>query len=54
MGRLLVEDKNFIHPYPHCWRSDTPLIYKAISVWFIKVTEIKDSNKIIYSFFEQF
>ena len=28
--------------YPHCWRTDTPLIYKAVSSWFIKVTALKD------------
>src|SRR5437763_13066672 len=31
-----------MHSYPHCWRTDTPLIYKAVSSWFVKVTAIKD------------
>lgn len=40
MGRLAR--KNVCrHNYPFCWRSDTPLIYKAVSTWFIKVTDIK-------------
>ena len=30
------------HRYPFCWRSDTPLIYKAITSWFISVEKIKD------------
>ena len=30
------------HRYPFCWRSDTPLIYKAVSTWFIAVEKIKD------------
>ncbi|RNA39978.1 isoleucine--tRNA cytoplasmic [Brachionus plicatilis] len=30
------------HQYPFCWRSDTPLLYKAVPSWFIKVEEIKD------------
>lgn len=30
------------HRYPFCWRSDTPLIYKAISTWFLRVEEIKE------------
>lgn len=30
------------HNYPFCWRSDTPLIYKAIHCWFIDVTKIKE------------
>jgi len=30
------------HSYPFCWRSDTPLIYRAVPSWFVKVTAIKD------------
>lgn len=30
------------HRYPFCWRSDTPLIYKAITTWFLKVEAIKE------------
>mmetsp|Transcript_9074 Transcript_9074/g.20499 ORF Transcript_9074/g.20499 Transcript_9074/m.20499 type:complete len:1170 (-) Transcript_9074:247-3756(-) len=40
-GRLLQKD-NYDHSYPFCWRSDTPLIYKAVPSWFIKVEEIRD------------
>eukprot|EP00551_Chaetoceros_affinis_P005894 CAMPEP_0203662048 /NCGR_PEP_ID=MMETSP0090-20130426/151_1 /ASSEMBLY_ACC=CAM_ASM_001088 /TAXON_ID=426623 /ORGANISM="Chaetoceros affinis, Strain CCMP159" /LENGTH=1150 /DNA_ID=CAMNT_0050524789 /DNA_START=83 /DNA_END=3532 /DNA_ORIENTATION=- len=40
-GRLVQKDSLF-HSYPFCWRSDTPLIYKAVPSWFIKVEEIKD------------
>ena len=38
-GRLLRHD-TLDHEYPFCWRSGTPLIYKAISTWFVKVTDI--------------
>ena len=31
-----------VHSYPHCPRSDTPLIYKAIPSWYIEVTALKD------------
>lgn len=31
------------HRYPFCWRSDTPLIYKAVTTWFVAVEKIKDS-----------
>ncbi|MFZ4773503.1 MAG: isoleucine--tRNA ligase [Chlamydiia bacterium] len=34
--------KNFLHSYPFCWRSDTPLIYRAVSSWFVNVEAIKD------------
>src|SRR5690606_32757032 len=30
------------HRYPFCWRSDTPLIYKAVETWFVAVEQIKD------------
>lgn len=40
-GRLIQKD-NLDHSYPFCWRSDTPLIYKAVPSWFIKVEEIRD------------
>ena len=30
------------HSYPFCWRSDTPLIYKAVPSWFVAVEAIKD------------
>ncbi|KAI5665073.1 hypothetical protein M9H77_24396 [Catharanthus roseus] len=40
-GRL-VKSGSFTHSYPFCWRSDTPLIYKAVPCWFIAVENIKD------------
>jgi len=39
---LLIEAKPYEHSYPHCWRTDTPLIYKAVSSWFVNVTALKD------------
>jgi isoleucyl-tRNA synthetase len=30
------------HRYPFCWRSDTPLIYKAVRTWFVSVEKLKD------------
>ncbi|WP_419908855.1 isoleucine--tRNA ligase [Candidatus Poriferisodalis sp.] len=38
-SRVLRHD-SYEHNYPHCWRTDTPIIYKAISSWYVKVTEI--------------
>ena len=40
-GRLLRQ-ASYVHSYPHCWRCRNPLIYKAVSSWFIRVTEIRD------------
>jgi isoleucyl-tRNA synthetase len=39
---VLVRHESYEHSYPHCWRTDTPLIYKAVSSWFVKVTAVKD------------
>ena len=39
---LLIQEKSYVHSYPHCWRCATPLIYKPVSSWFVKVTEFKD------------
>ncbi|NXU02358.1 SYIC protein, partial [Buphagus erythrorhynchus] len=35
-GRL-IHSTTFQHSYPFCWRSDTPLIYKAVPSWFVRV-----------------
>lgn len=40
-GRLLRES-SYEHSYPHCWRCGNPLIYRAVSSWFVRVTDIKD------------
>jgi len=40
--RKLVKKEQITHAYPYCWRTDTPLIYKAMSSWFVKVTDFKD------------
>lgn len=47
MKRLKQEGKVFFqgtirHRYPFCWRSNTPLIYKAVKTWFIEVESIKE------------
>lgn len=36
----LVNDAQINHSYPFCWRSDTPLLYRAVPAWFIRVTDI--------------
>ena len=41
-SNLLFHQETYQHSYPFCYRSDTPLIYRAISTWFVKVEEIKD------------
>ncbi len=38
----VVREDSYAHSYPHCWRTDTPLIYRAMSSWFVKVSAFKD------------
>jgi isoleucyl-tRNA synthetase len=40
-GRLVRHD-TYTHSYPHCWRCDTPLVYKAVSSWFVAVSRFRD------------
>uniref|UniRef100_A0A6I8SQG0 Isoleucine--tRNA ligase, cytoplasmic n=1 Tax=Xenopus tropicalis TaxID=8364 RepID=A0A6I8SQG0_XENTR len=40
-GRL-VHSSSYKHNYPFCWRSDTPLIYKAVPSWFVRVEHMVD------------
>ncbi|SDT02021.1 isoleucine--tRNA ligase [Actinopolymorpha singaporensis] len=39
---VLVRQDSYTHPYPHCWRCDTPLVYKAVDSWFVEVTRFRD------------
>lgn len=45
--RLKEENKAFkvekyVHSYPHCWRTNKPVLYYPLDSWFIKITEVKD------------
>ncbi|GLW90898.1 isoleucine--tRNA ligase [Actinokineospora globicatena] len=39
---LLLRHETYDHPYPHCWRCDNALIQRAVSSWFVAVTQFKD------------
>ncbi|MGH9042971.1 MAG: isoleucine--tRNA ligase [Acidimicrobiia bacterium] len=39
---LVERVEEYTHSYPHCWRSDTPLIYRAQSSWFVAVSKLAD------------
>ena len=39
--KRLIKHDVLLHSYPHCWRSDTPLIYKAVPSWFVDVPKIR-------------
>lgn len=34
--------EKYVHSYPHCWRTDKPILYYPLDSWFIKVTDIKE------------
>ncbi|HIK84128.1 MAG TPA: isoleucine--tRNA ligase [Myxococcales bacterium] len=38
----LVEQSTIVHSYPFCERTDTPLIYRAIEAWYVKVEDMRD------------
>ncbi len=40
-GKLFKKEK-YAHNYPHCWRTDKPILYYPMDSWFIKVPEIRD------------
>src|SRR6476660_8852905 len=41
-GTVLLRRETYDHSYPHCWRCRQPLIYMAVSSWFVEVTKVKD------------
>ncbi len=40
--KVVLRHEGYTHSYPHCWRCDTPLVYKAVSSWFVAVTKFRD------------
>ncbi|MDR0312728.1 MAG: isoleucine--tRNA ligase [Treponema sp.] len=50
-GKLIKRDQ-ILHAYPHCWRCDSPIIYRAVGSWFVKVEQFKqdmiEANNQIY------
>ncbi len=46
---ILLKEQNkafkvekYVHPYPHCWRTDKPVLYYPLDSWFIRTTAMKD------------
>lgn len=46
---ILLKEQNrafkvekYVHSYPHCWRTDKPVLYYPLDSWFIRVTDVKD------------
>ncbi|MCD0454666.1 isoleucine--tRNA ligase [Chryseobacterium sp. LC2016-27] len=34
--------EKYVHSYPHCWRTDKPVLYYPLDSWFVKMTAVKD------------
>ena len=39
---VVVRHETYDHNYPHCWRTDTPVIYRALPSWYVEVTAFRD------------
>lgn len=42
LGDRVVKVEDYTHPYPHCWRCESPLIFRAIDSWFVNIDKIRD------------
>jgi isoleucyl-tRNA synthetase len=41
----LLHQENYHHSYPHCWRSKTPVIFRAMDQWFIKIDHVVNAER---------
>ena len=39
---VVLRHETYLHNYPHCWRTDQPLIYRAMSSWYVQVTKFRE------------
>jgi isoleucyl-tRNA synthetase len=39
---VVLRHETYDHSYPHCWRTGTPLIYRAVTSWFVNVTAVRE------------
>jgi isoleucyl-tRNA synthetase len=42
--QVLLRQENYPHSYPHCWRSKTPIIFRAMDQWFIKIDHVANGK----------
>lgn len=45
LGNKVFREEDYTHPYPHCWRCESPLIFRAIDSWFVNIGKIR--NKVL-------
>ena len=44
LRHALLHQENYHHSYPHCWRSKTPVIFRAMDQWFVKIDHVADGK----------
>ena len=44
LRKALLHQENYHHSYPHCWRSKTPIIFRAMNQWFIRIDHTSQAN----------
>ena len=42
--KALLHQENYHHSYPHCWRSKTPIIFRAMDQWFIRIDHVQEKG----------
>ncbi len=38
---FILASENYVHSYPHCWRSKTPIVFRSVTQWFIRVDDFR-------------
>jgi isoleucyl-tRNA synthetase len=46
LRHALLHQENYHHSYPHCWRSKTPIIFRAMDQWFIKIDHVVSEGRV--------
>jgi isoleucyl-tRNA synthetase len=44
--KALLHQENYHHSYPHCWRSKTPIIFRAMDQWFIRIDHVISEGRV--------
>ena len=47
LRKALLHQENYHHSYPHCWRSKTPVIFRAMDQWFIEIDHANFRNRAV-------
>ena len=46
LRHALLHQENYHHSYPHCWRSKTPVIFRAMDQWFIRIDHVISEGRV--------